>query len=140
MALFQAIGVGAKIVKGLWKGARAKRKAKRAKRKAAKAAKLASQSEAQLAAAGYGMTQKMLQGVPQIQENLSDVQQAVFGGAPSMNAEDADPTTSFTSTGGGGRLEELSWYQKVPMWVWIAGGSVTGIIFIVLIVRMFKRK
>lgn len=143
MGLFAAIGVGAKIVKGLVKGARSKRKAKKAKKTAAKAARLEQQSKGIIASAGIpgfgAMAEKMFQGTPTINNApLQAVQETVFGGTPDMNVQDSDPTTSFASIGSGGPVE-LAWYQKIPVWAWVVGGVLIVPLFIFLIVKMFKR-
>jgi hypothetical protein len=137
MGLFAAIGIGAKVVKGLWKKGRAKRKAKRAAKKAKKAANLQSQAEASLSSLGFGAMPDKLTGNPAFQTALSAVQSNVFD-TPNMDANSDDATTSFTSTGG--RIQELVWYQKIPMWVWmVAGGVLVVPLLIVLIVKLFKR-
>lgn len=139
MALFQALGIARKVFKGVRGTIRAKRRAKKARHKTDRARKLLAKSQATLEGAGYGMAAKVLQGTPQISSALNAVQETVLGASPNMNAESSDSTTSFTSTGPGD-VEDLKWYQKIPMWAWFLIAPVGLVLLVILFKAIFKRR
>lgn len=144
MALFQAIGIARKVFKGVRGTIRAKRRARKARAKLKKAERLERGSQRTLAAAGFGAMQAKLmggalEGAPSIAPVITEVQEQVFGGTPNTNSTDSDPTTTFTSTGGGG-VEKLKWYERLPMWAWFLIAPVGLVLLVILFRAIFKRR
>jgi hypothetical protein len=118
-AITEVAGIAGKILKGAFKGVKAKIQRRKAQKAAAKALNLQSESEAAIA-----------KGLNKIGAPLSEVQAAVFNG---------DPKSEYNPEGKKAEPSAMDKFNALPMWQKVGLGAIAFFLLMFGFKKISKR-